>query len=116
MKAFRMLLGLLVLLGWLVFGIFAFSVTAFPQEMPKQTRYLGNKAVMHVYWYSPSTLEVTAVDSYLFKDEDACKAAIPKAFIIAAPTTSQGDLIAVKCISLHPPVHDKPPPKGSTRL
>jgi hypothetical protein len=41
-----------------------------PSEGPKQPRTMGQKAVLHMYYYAPKTLEITYVDSYLFKDED----------------------------------------------
>jgi len=44
-----------------------------------QPRTLGNQVVLHVYYYALKTLEVTYVDSYLFKDEASCKEAISKA-------------------------------------
>ena len=60
----------------------------------RQPRMLGNTAVMHVYYYAPKTLEVTFVDSFLFKDEQSCKEAIPKALMIATPYASEGDLVS----------------------
>jgi hypothetical protein len=58
---------------------------------------------MHVYYYAPKTLEVTYVDSYLFKDEGACKAAIPQALRIASPYASEGDMVAASCVGVTPP-------------
>ena len=72
-------------------------------EDPKQPRTLGNQAVMHVYYYAPKTLEVTYVDSYLFKDEGACKDAIPQALRIAAPYASDGDMVSASCVGMTPP-------------
>jgi len=43
------------------------------QDAQKQPRTLGQKAVLHIYYYAPKTLEITYVDSYLFKDESACE-------------------------------------------
>ena len=80
---------------------------------PKQPRTLGNLAVMHVYYYAPKTLEVTYVDSYLFKDERACKDAIPRALGIAAPYASEGDLVSASCVGMTPPAaatNPKTPP------
>lgn len=70
---------------------------------PKEPRTLGNVAVMHVYYYAPKTLEVTYVNSLLFKDEAACKDAIPKALQIATPYASEGDLVSASCVGMTPP-------------
>jgi hypothetical protein len=86
----------------------------------KQPRTLGNTAVMHLYYYAPKTLEVTYVDSYLFRDEESCKDAIPKALQIATPFASQGDLVSASCVGMTPPKAITDPqhdvPKGSTEL
>ena len=87
----------------------------------KEPRTLGNMAVMHLYFYAPKTLEVTYVDSYLFKDEAACKDAIPKALQIATVYASEGDMVSASCVGMTPPAAitnpDKPPPpKGATEL
>jgi hypothetical protein len=91
---------------------------AFAQE--HQPRTLGNTAVMHIYYYSPKTLEVTYVDSYLFKDAAACKDAINGALRIATPTASEGDLVSAQCVGMTPPkAVTEPAPKvapGSTYL
>jgi len=70
---------------------------------PKQPRTLGQKAVLHVYYYAPKTLEITYVDSYFFKDEDACKNAINAALRIAQPYAGEGDMVSAKCVGLNPP-------------
>jgi len=54
---------------------------------PKTAAHSWSKAVLHIYYYAPKTLEITYVDSYLFKDEDACKNAIGAALQIAMPYT-----------------------------
>jgi len=93
---------------------------AFAQD--HQPRTLGNTAVMHIYYYAPKTLEITYVDSYLFKDEAACKDAISKALAITVPLTSEGDMVSVRCVGLTPPkavTQPKAAPKvapGSTYL
>lgn len=69
----------------------------------KQPRTLGQKAVLHVYYYAPDTLEITYVDSYLFKDEDACKSAMGQALQIAMPYAGHGDLVSAKCVGMEPP-------------
>ncbi len=73
------------------------------QDAQKQPRMLGQKAVLHVYYYAPKTLEITYVDSYLFKDESACKNAIPAALQIATPYAGEGDLVSAKCTGMNPP-------------
>lgn len=76
--------------------------TAAP-DTPKQPRTLGQKAVLHVYYYAPKTLEITYVDSYLFKDEDSCRNAISAALQIAMPYAGDGDMVSAKCVGLNPP-------------
>jgi hypothetical protein len=79
------------------------AACAWADESRQQPRTLGNQAVMHIYYYAPKTLEVTYVDSYLFKDEAACKDAIPKALQIAVPFASSGDLVSASCVGMTPP-------------
>jgi hypothetical protein len=79
-----------------------FPICAWAADM-KQPRNLGNTAVMHLYYYAPKTLEVTYVDSYLFKDEGSCKSAIPKALQIATVYASEGDLVSASCVGMTPP-------------
>jgi hypothetical protein len=77
-----------------------------PQIAPdaqKQPRTLGQKAVLHIYYYAPKTLEITYVDSYLFKDEDACRNAVNAALQIAMPYAGEGDMVSAKCVGLNPP-------------
>ena len=74
-----------------------------PSQTQKQPRTLGQKAVLHIYYYAPKTLEITYVDSYLFKDEDACKNAISAALQIAMPYADDGDLVSAKCVGMEPP-------------
>jgi hypothetical protein len=73
------------------------------QDAQKQPRMLGQKAVLHIYYYAPQSLEITYVDSYLFKDESACKNAIPAALQIATPYAGDGDLVSAKCVGMNPP-------------
>ncbi len=95
------------------------AASAWADDM-KEPRTLGNTAVLHVYYYAPKTLEVTYVDSYLFKDEAACKDAIPKALLIATPFASEGDMVSASCVGMTPPesiTHpEKAVPKDSTEL
>lgn len=99
--------------------LIAFAATALADDM-KEPRTLGNTAVLHLYYYAPKSLEVTFVDSYLFKDESSCKDAIPKALQIATVYASEGDMVSASCVGMTPPeaITDpkRPPPKGSTEL
>src|SRR5580693_8603980 len=82
--------------------LIAFAATALADDM-KEPRTLGNTAVLHLYYYAPKSLEVTFVDSYLFKDESSCKDAIPKALQIATVYASEGDLVSAACVGMTPP-------------
>jgi hypothetical protein len=73
------------------------------QDAQKQPRMLGQKAVLHIYYYAPKTLEITYVDSYLFTDESACQNAISAALKIAIPYAAEGDLVSARCIGMNPP-------------
>ena len=73
------------------------------QDAQKQPRTLGQKAVLHIYYYAPKTLEITYVDSYLFKDEGACENAVSAALKIAMPYAGEGDLVSAKCVGMNPP-------------
>jgi len=73
------------------------------QDAQKQPRTLGQKAVLHIYYYAPKSLEITYVDSYLFKDESACENAISAALKIAMPYADEGDLVSAKCVGMDPP-------------
>jgi hypothetical protein len=81
-----------------------------PSDGPKQPRVLGQKAVLHIYYYAPKTLEITYVDSYLFKDEDSCRSAIGRALQIATPYAGDGDMVSAKCVGVTPP--EIPTPEG----
>ena len=93
----------LALLPLLITAAFADTAAPPTQDAQKQPRTLGQKAVLHIYYYAPNTLEITYVDSYLFKDEDACKSAIGQALQIAMPYAGEGDLVSAKCIGMQPP-------------
>ena len=99
--------------------LIACAASAWADDM-KEPRTLGNMAVLHLYYYAPKSLEVTYVDSYLFKDESSCKNAIPKALQIATVYASEGDMVSASCVGMTPPeaITDpkRPPPKGSTEL
>ena len=81
----------------------AFADVSPPSQDAQQPRMLGQKAVLHVYYYAPKTLEITYVDSYLFKDESACANAISAALKIAMPYAGEGDLVSAKCVGMNPP-------------
>src|SRR5256886_9981708 len=74
----------LAFLPLLIASAFA-DVSPPSQDAQKQPRTLGQKAVLHIYYYAPKTLEITYVDSYLFKDESACENAVSAALKIAMP-------------------------------
>jgi hypothetical protein len=93
----------ITLLSLLIASAFADAPPPAAQDSQKQPRTLGQKAVLHIYYYAPTTLEITYVDSYLFKDEDACKNALGAALQIAAPYAGAGDLVSAKCIGMNPP-------------
>jgi len=82
-------------------------------DTQKQPRTLGQKAVLHIYYYAPKTLEITYVDSYLFKDEDACRRAISAALQIAMPYAGEGDLVSARCVGMNPPEGITKPEKKS---
>jgi hypothetical protein len=83
------------------------------QELQKQPRTLGQRAVLHIYYYAPKTLEITYVDSYLFKDEHACKNAIGAALQIAIPYAGDGDMVSAQCVGMHPPENAQQSPESA---
>jgi hypothetical protein len=100
------------LLGTLAFG----QIPA--ADEAKEPRDLGHTAVMHIYWYAPKTTEITHVETYLFKDEAACRGSIEKAVVIATPHAAEGDLVSAQCVAMHPPKTGEPrnDSDGSTKL
>lgn len=111
---------IVLILMSLVIGSAYAGVPAPTPDTQKQPRTLGQRAVLHIYYYAPKTLEITYVDSYLFKDEDACRNAISAALQIAMPYAGEGDMVSAKCIGLDPPeaitTPKKPEHEGSTEL
>ena len=95
-------------LGGIALAASLFLFVHIARSQDHQPRTLGNTAVMHIYYYAPKTLEITYVDSYLFKDEAACKGAISSALRIAMPLASKGDLVNARCIGMTPPSKSKP--------
>jgi hypothetical protein len=111
----------LALMQSLTTSVLAEAPSPESQDAPKQPRTLGQKAVLHIYYYSPQTLEITYVDSYLFKDEGACRSAMGAALQIAMPHAGSGDRVSAKCVGLRPPQPGSKPdtqqaPAGSTEL
>src|SRR3989440_11401794 len=92
----------LAFLPLLIASAFA-DVSPPSQDAQKQPRTLGQKAVLHIYYYAPKTLEITYVDSYLFKDESACENAVSAALKIAMPYAGEWDLVSAKCVGMNPP-------------
>ena len=92
----------LTLLPLVIAAAFA-DVQPVSQDAQKQPRTLGQKAVLHIYYYAPKSLEITYVDSYLFRDESACENAISAALKIAMPYADEGDLVSAKCVGMDPP-------------
>jgi hypothetical protein len=92
----------LTLLSLLIASAFG-DVPPSSHDAQTQPRMLGQRAVLHIYYYAPKTLEITYVDSYLFKDESACENAISAALKIAMPYAGEGDLVSAKCIGMNSP-------------
>jgi hypothetical protein len=87
----------------------------------KQPRMLGKRAIMHVYYFVPKTLEITHVDSFFFKDADTCENSVDAALRVARPRARDGDLVDADCVSIDPPTaiaqpDTKPLPSGVTEL
>lgn len=106
----------LSLIATVVIWLILCTVCAFADDQQHQPRTLGNRAVMHVYWYSPSTSEITYVDSWLFKTAQDCIDAIPRALAITIPTASEGDLVTATCAEVHPHPPKEEHKPGSTTL
>jgi len=100
----------LTLLPLVIASAFA-DVQPVSQDAQKQPRTLGQKAVLHIYYYAPKSLEITYVDSYLFRDESACENAISAALKIAMPYADEGDLVSAKCVGMDPPAAITKPDK-----
>lgn len=108
----------------------ACAALAFAQGLPSgetNPRTLGFKAVLNVYWVSPKTLEITAMDSYYYPTLEKCRDAQPKAETIAQSVAGQGDVAIAECKAMKqvgetvapddaqgPP--KKPLPKGTVTL
>ena len=111
----------LLLVGTVVAGVPGPANTLKAGEQRTQPRTLGKKAVMHVYYYAPNTLEITSVTSRFFRDVDACERAVGGALSVATLHASQGDLVDVQCVAIDPPEaivrpQEKHPPTEVTEL
>ena len=108
---------LLAIIPGTLLATFAWGQIPGPDDA-KEPRDLGHTAVMHVYWYAPKTTEITHVETYLFKDETACRDSIAKALMIATPHAAEGDMVSAQCVGMHPPRdgESKKTPQGSTQL
>lgn len=72
-------------------------------KQSKQLRMRGKKAVMHVYYYVPKTLEITSVISRFFKNVDDCESAVGVALRIATSHAGDGELVDAQCVAIDPP-------------
>jgi hypothetical protein len=86
-----------------VAGVPTFASALPGDQAEKQARTLGKKAVMHVYYFAPKTFEITKVDSYFFKDIDACENAVDAALSLAMPRARGGDQVDAQCVTIDPP-------------
>lgn len=87
------------------------------QDHPVEPRDLGHKAVLNVYWYSPTTLEITHEESMYYKDFADCNAHAPQALAFFAGYASEGDRVAAQCYALSDEmIEKKKPHPGSTDL
>ena len=93
----------LLLVGSVVAGSPGPAKTVAPGKQAAQPRMLGKKAVMHVYTYAPTTLEITSVTSHFYKDADACESAVGVALRTATSRASVGDLVDAQCVAVDPP-------------
>lgn len=73
-----------------------------PLKEAKRLRTLGMKAVMHVYYFAPKTLEITHVDSYLLKDVATCEYTLDATLTAAAARRRHGDQVEGDCASISP--------------
>ena len=96
------LASLLLLVGSVVAGVPGpANIVALGKEATPP-RMLGRRAVMHVYSYVLTTLEITSVTSHFFKDVDACERAMENALRTAASHASEGDLVDAQCVAVDP--------------
>jgi hypothetical protein len=87
----------------------------------QKPRVLGKRAIMHVYYFAPKTLEITHVNSFFFKDADSCENSVDLALRVARSRAKDGDLVDADCVYIDPPTaiaqpDAKPLPSGITEL
>ena len=102
-RAAAVALALLLAARAAVAGAPVFASALPGNKAGEQTRTLGSKAVMHVYYFAPKTFEITNVDSYFFKDLDACENALEGAVSRALPRARAGDQVDAQCVTIDPP-------------
>jgi hypothetical protein len=93
----------LLLSGSVLAGVPGSASKGAPGAPAKQPWLLGKRAVMHVYYYTAATLEITFVTSQFFKDVDACKNAVRGALDIAIHRAREGDMVDAQCVAMFPP-------------
>lgn len=95
--------SLLLLVGSVFAGVPGHVDAASAGKQPAPPRVVGKKAVMHVYYYAPKTLEITAVSSQFFKDVDTCERAVSRALRAATAHPRGGDLVVAQCVAIDAP-------------
>jgi hypothetical protein len=65
---------------------------------PRRVR--GKRAIMHVYFYAPKTLEITHVDSLFFRDPMTCEDSLDAALRVARLRAQDGDEVDADCASI----------------
>lgn len=95
--------ALSLLAGSVVAGTSGPANTVAPGKQGPPTRVQGKKSVMHVYSYTPKTLEITSVTSHFFKDIDACENAVDGALRAATSRASAGELVDAQCVAVDAP-------------
>lgn len=80
-----------------------------PREERPDPRTLGQKAVMHVYYFAPKTLEITHAYSYLLKDVATCEYTLDATLRAAAASAREGDQVGGDCTSMSPPMSTAQP-------
>src|SRR4029077_8464973 len=93
----------LLLVGSVVAGVPGPANTLAPGKQAKQPRMLGKRAVMHIYWYAPKTLEITSVSSQFFTDVEGCESAVGGVLRTATSHAREGDLVDAQCVAIDPP-------------
>jgi hypothetical protein len=100
----------LLLSGSVLAGVPGSAGKVAPSMPAKQLWLLGKRAVMHVYYYTPATLEITSVTSQFFKDVVVCERAVRGAPNVAIRHARQGDMVDAQCVAMYPPEAIVQPP------